>query len=558
MSTPSKTRRRPKSGEPPGCLEILESSAATNARGWPEGVVAWSAVAFAVVFAFGLRAFRLDVSWDVFIDEIYYLRISQNVLHTLWVYGEEGPFYLHPPGLFFVEAAYIKLLGIRGDLIHQIYGVRYLGAAFAGLSAGVLLWSGRRLAGWPAGIAAAVIFALDPFSIETNSHNMLETPTVLWMLLGYGVLFSALVRGASQPVSWRRAIVAGFLFGLALLTKEVSLLITLLPLGVCFVFGWALPRKLSLLAVVVALTVYAPYPLVVYIRGDWGDFLYQKFAGISRLAGLIHITGFNQRGGPSFLDAIVSRLDEYATTYVLLATGAVAACVLLLADLGAAPAQRLLASWTSGAYAFLTYAVVFGTLEEQYFYYLIVPSILATVVTTALILRKVLANNRTRGMLAPTHGWLALEAAAAVSVVFLILWNACVWQTWVVVHTVPDNGYQRLTAYVEELPPGDRIALTDETQALLMEESGSGGRYEAVGPLLADNVDYVVVNSDLATKGYERPPPEVYRWVRNHGRLVYGFEDRDSDLLGVWRLQDRVKSPAPALDVASNGSVTRR
>jgi 4-amino-4-deoxy-L-arabinose transferase-like glycosyltransferase len=560
----------PKGGERSGHLRVPIRNTATNARRWHDKVLAraasedrilaCAAIVLAVVVAFGLRAFRLEVSWDIFVDEPYYLEFSQHVLHNLWPVGPDGPFYLHPPGFFFVEAAYIKLFGISGDLIQQIYGVRYLGAALAGLSAGALLWSGRLLAGWPAGISAAALFALEPFCIKMNSYNMLDTPTVLWVVLGYGVLFSALVQGEDRlPVSRRRTVAAGVLFGLALLTKEVSVFVTLLPLGICFVLGWALPRIRSALAGVVALIVYAPYLAIVYARGDWGDFLYQKSAGVSRLAGFLHITGFNQRGGPSFLDAIITRLSEFATTYVLLTVGAVAVCVLLLTNLGRTPARRLLMSWTSGAYAFLTYAIVFGTLEEQFFYYLVIPCILATTVTTALLLEKMRARSAGRypeGAVRRMHAVrlrrLALEAATAVFVVALVFWNTYVWIT---IHTVPDNGYQRVVSHVEELPEGSRLAVTNETAELLKIGNAGGGVYKSVRALRADSIDYVIIDSYLVTKGYKNPPPKVYRWVKGHGRLFYGFRNRSSSLLGVWQLQDRAKRATPAVEVAGGGAL---
>ena len=627
-----------------------KSSVERSARRWPEKAFACAAVVFAVLIAFGLRAFRLGVSWDISQDEIDYLQISHGVVRTMWVVGwNDAPFYLHPPLFFFLQAAYIKLFGIGGDLFQQIYGVRYLVAAFGGLSVGALLWLGQRLAGWPAGIAAAAIMALDPFVIRMNSRDFLEAPTVLWVLLGYSVLFSALVRDDRRPISWWRAVVAGVLFGLALLTKEKSIFVTLLPLGICFVLGWALPRTRSVLASVVALIVYAPYLAIVYAIGDWNTFLDQKLDGVRRLAGLLQITGFNQQEGPSLLDTLVYRLDEFATTYVLLTTGAVAVCVLLLTDLGKTPARRLLLSWTSGAFAFLGYSIVFGTLEEHFFYYLVIPSILATVVTAALVLRRVrerdaggypadaaclgkwgwevarrrlarkpafctgptitgglwtwgaaagavlsipvnidlfLLNDETASVTAvvlyylimflmlttilATVLWLrrireghvrdtgkhqvgaarhvrngrrsrlALEAAAVVFVIALTFWSAYVW---VVVHTVPDNGYQRVASYVDGLPEASRVAVTSETAALLLPEHA---KYRSVEALRADNTEYVVISSYLADRGWGEPPPEVYRWVTEHGQLVYGFEGSSSGLLGVWRLEDHAKGVASA------------
>jgi 4-amino-4-deoxy-L-arabinose transferase-like glycosyltransferase len=561
-----------RSSYPAGPPGASSSSAATSARRWPKRTFSCAGLVLAALVAFGLRAFHLDVSWEISEDEIDYLQIAHGVLRTLWVVGwDGGPFYLHPPLFFFLEAAYIKLFGIDGVMIQQIYGVRYLNAALGGLSAGALLWLGRRLAGWPAGIATAAIFILDPFAIRMHSRIFLDAPAVLWVLLGYGVLFSALVREDRRLVSWWRTVATGVLFGLALLTKEKSAFVTLLPLGICFVAGWALPRTRSALAGVVALMVYTPYLAIVYAIGDWTTFLDQKSAGVSRMAGLLQVTGFNQRGGPSFVDAIVYRLNEFGTTYMLLATGAVAVCVLLLTDLGKAPANRLLVSWTSSAYAFLAYAMIFGTLEEHFFYYLVVPSILATTVTTALVLRKMRVEDAGRhpmGAAWRTHngrrGRLVQEAlldlreirfnlfysAAAVFAVALTVWSTYVW---VMVHIVPDNGYERVVSYVvDELPEGSRVAVTSTMAEPLIQEHVGGGAYESAEALQADNVEYVVISSYLSTRGWGQPPPEVYRWVRNHGELVYGFEGRSSGLLGVWRLQDHAQGATPAPEEVSD------
>jgi 4-amino-4-deoxy-L-arabinose transferase-like glycosyltransferase len=536
-----------------------------------------AAVVLAVLIAFGLRAFRIDASWDLGQDELDYLQMSQGVLRTMWVVGwDGGPFYIHPPLFFFLEAAYMKLFGITNDLdlIQQIHAVRYLNAAIGGLSAGALLWLGRRLAGWSAGIAAAAFFALDPFSIKMNSLNMLEASTVLWVLLGYVVLFSALGREGNQRVSWLRAVVVGVVFGLALLTKEKSAFVTLLPLGICFVLGWTLPRTRCTLAGVVALIVYAPYLVIVYVIGDWGTFVEQKSAGVLRMAGLIQTTGFNQQGGPSFLDALLHRLDEYAVTYAFLATGAVSVCVLFFMDPGnRASARRLLVSWAASAYAFLGYAMVFGTSEEHFFYYLVVPSILITAVATVVVLRtaqtagarehaKDDAARGARGRWPLELAWGArgwrrarrtLQIATTVSVAALALWSGYVWA---VVHAVPDNGYERVAYYFnEDIPEGSRVAVTSAVAEVVLRGYAGDGPYRSVRALRADHIDYVITSSYLANNGYKQPPLEVYRWVKDHGKLVYGFEGRTHGLMGVWRLQmDEAEYLAEVGDI-QNGSV---
>ena len=484
----------------------------------------WAAVVLIGCATFVLRAIHLDRSWDIFVDEISYLRLSQSVAENLDVTLYGDPFYLHPPLFFFLEGAYMKLLPPTGDLIHQIYDLRYVNVVLAGLTAVVLFGLGRRLAGWSAGVLTAAIFALEPFVIKMNSRNYLDTAAMLWVVLGYYVLFSAM-NDEKKRLPLRRVLAVGALFGLALLTKDLTAFATLLPLAVCFFMNWAIPRLQCALTGVVAMLVYAPYPIVAYAIGDWRDFSYQKLRGASRLAGLRHETGFNQEGGPSFLDAIISNLNEFALTYALLATGGLSVVALFFFFRG--PAKRLLLAWSASTYAVLAYSVGLGTLEEQLFYYLIISSILATVVTTKLILETKLVNKSARR---------DLLAATVLSLVAFFSWGSYVW---VQVHGTPDNGYERVEAYIQEnVPEGSKIAALGDTGQFLLSR-GPSNEYASVEELQENNVDYVVFGSYMTEKGYGDASPEFYRKITDHGELVYDFEGRSFGLLGVYRLPER-------------------
>ena len=488
----------------------------------------WAVAVVVGAVAFFLRAFRLGVSWDIFVDEITYANIAQSAGQSFEVTLFDRPFYLHPPLFFFLEGAYLRLLAPAGGLIDNIYDARYLNAAFAGLSAVVLFGIGRRLAGWSVGLATAVVFALDPFVIKMTSRNLLEPSSMLWVLLGYYLLFSALASADPESKlgrvpSWRM-IVAGVLFGMALLTKDTTAFVTLLPLGVCFVLGWGLSRWRSVLIGTIAVLVYLPYPLVVWAIGGWDDFSYQKFQGASRLAGLFHETGFNQQGGPSFISAVVNNLNEFATTYFLLGAGAVSIMILFFFG-ERTPARRLFLVWAASAYSLLAYIVLLGALEEQFFYYLILPAILATVLAAGLLLRLETAGEKTRR---------ALVVTAAVLAVAFVLWSGYVWTQ---VHLVPDNGYERVVAYFEETAPEDsKIAVTTDTaQFLLGEDSFKFGQVE---DLTENDIDYVVTSSYLTEQGYSEATPEFYEYVADQGEKVYGFEGRSFGLTVVYELPE--------------------
>jgi hypothetical protein len=68
--------------------------------------------------------------------------------------------------------------------------------------------------------------------------------------------------------------------------------------------------------------------------------------------------------------------------------------------------------------------------------------------------------------------------------------------------------------------------------------------YGSVEELQADRVDYVVISSKLVEQGYG-PSPELYRWVKNHGKLVYGFVGRSFGLMGVYWIPEQVDQKGP-------------
>jgi 4-amino-4-deoxy-L-arabinose transferase-like glycosyltransferase len=543
--------------EAAGYSEATRAIPAAKKSKWLKRLAPWAGIILLGVTTFVLRAVRLSVSWDIFVDEISYLRISQSVAQHLEVNLYGNTFYLHPPAFFFLQGAYVKLFPPAGDLIHQIYDVRYLNAALATLTAIVLLGIGRRLAGWPAGIAAAGIFALEPYIIKMNSRNYLDTSAMLWMALGYYVLFSAITEEKRRLPLWR-PLTAGFLFGLGLLTKDMVAFSTMLPLAVCFVTGWALTRLQSTLVGMTALLTYLPYPIIVYAIGDWRDFSYQKFRGASRLAGFIHETGFNQEGGPSFLDAILANLREFVTTYAFLATGSLSVLVLFFFFGGAA--RRLLLAWTASTYALLAYIVVLGTLEEQFFYFLIVPSILATTVTATLVIKAEMLHIRVRRAL--------LSVMASLAVAFLI-WTGYVW---VQIHLTPDNSYERVADYLRGVPEEYNVGVSNDTTQFVMRDLVVNDTlYDTTEQLRVDNVDYVVISSKLVEQGYG-PSPEYYRWVKSHGKLVYGFVGRSFGLMGVYRLPEHqevhirqpseaevhIRQPSEARYISDVGDIQRR
>jgi hypothetical protein len=197
----------------------------------------------------------------------------------------------------------------------------------------------------------------------------------------------------------------------------------------------------------------------------------------------------------------------------------------LLAIYGADRA-KLVAAWGGSAYAMMAYAVAAGTLEEQFFYFLVVPAMAANAGAIVLLRRGHLVEGFLgatrpaqwggRLLLGRTGHW-AGRIGTAVAVLFVI-WTSYVW---VDVRTTPDNGYERTLAYLEaNVHEGARIGVTTETAEFLLD------RYRAtvvtsVEDIRAMDAEYVLVSDRLTELGYSTIDESVLGWLTDNGEPVY-------------------------------------
>jgi 4-amino-4-deoxy-L-arabinose transferase-like glycosyltransferase len=373
-------------------LSTLRVRAMAQAVLRPQG----TAVLILAVLVIGLATVWLRIifvthSFEIHVDEAIYFRISQNFAHHLrlnYDLGGRGPFFLHPPLFFFIEAAYVKIASPTGSVVQQVIAVRNVNALFGGCSGALVFILSRRLAGWIPGLGAAAIFALEPFVIRMDSRNFLEPSAMLWVLLGLCLVVSgAASRTESRRSAWTallqhgRAAGAGAAFAAALLTNEPVAFITLVPVIVCAGFRF-IERREATVTAISAVSLYSIYPIITALTGHFDDFRAQKLSGVGRFVGLTVVTGFNSRSGPSFLTAALAHWETLAPTYLLLAMGMVATLVLAFRG---GKSGRLVACWSGSAYLLQGYSILFGTNEEQYFYYVVVLAIPSSVVAARLI-----------------------------------------------------------------------------------------------------------------------------------------------------------------------------
>lgn len=482
------------------------------ARPGARGTVVLASVGL-LVLALALRLTRYRSAYDVFIDESIYSGIADNIVNGrgLTFEGQVG-FYLHPPLLFLLDSIWLRVVGAAGaDPVTQVFAARIVSCVFGAANALLLMTVVRRLVGLRAGLLVGVAYAVEPFVIRFDSRVFLETATMTWLLAGLLVL---LPRAAGSAAGGRgRCVAGGVLFGLAALTKEPSAVLFGVPLLVCLLRARPLPRGDAAIVLGAAVVTYLPYP-VIATAVDGSQWVDQKTTGVQRLLGLVQVTGFNAQGSPSFLGRLIAQLPFFGTTYAVIGLGLLAGVWLL--RFRPAP-QQLLALWGLAAFALLVYQVAVGTLEEQMFYFLVVPA-LATVGTAVGGLER---------------RQLPLHLPAAVPVLALCLYLGVSSAVWTRVHTTRDTAVADTVAWLDRHAPngGKVLALADGVQLVLP-------RYEVItSPAFAAAPGAWVVTSSLQVDqgyGFARRPDMAT--LRRTATPMFRSSGRSMGQLTVWRL----------------------
>ncbi|ATE56035.1 glycosyltransferase family 39 protein [Actinosynnema pretiosum] len=487
------TRTTPTSGGPPG---------ARWAVGWPVALLGL------FVVALGLRLYNAASAHELFIDESEYTDIARSIGEGRGVrlFGE--PFHLHPPLLF-------GLLSLFADpaapLLQAVLDLRWVNAVLGGASAVVVALLADRARGRAAGVLAGALFALNPYLVKFDSRVTLETLMGLGVLLGVLLLAVAGARGA-----W--ALAAGAAFGLALVSKETSALVTTVPLLLFLVLRRPVPRRSALLALGGQAAVYAVYVAGIaatgHLPGWWGE----KSSGVLRAVGVVQSTGYNAPGRSSLGERLIANSGLFAPAYLVIAFGVVAACALLALrwrELADGPLAVVL-HWQVAVCPPMAYTVLFGTLEEQTFYLVAVPATAATAVVLA--------------------GWLAdagrVRLVAAGIAAVLLVWSAAAWS---VVHTTRDDGYARFQAWADrELPANSRLAVGEHTGKFVL----TGFRVKEVRTARAafEWGGYALVSTALAERGLGSMPQSEVDELARGARLVHVERGRTLGELRLYEL----------------------
>jgi hypothetical protein len=484
-------------------------------------LAARAVIASAAVF----RLISVGPAYDLTQDEVNYVDLSTSLRHGQFppVFQGSGPFLLHPPLFFALGAAWQILWQPHGGWFGLLVLIRCLNATLAVVSAGCLYALGAQLGNRITGLVAAGLFAIDPYILRQNGRALLETCTMTLVLLGYIVILRMVQRRTARPFA--TAVCGGLLLGTSVVSKDLAVMLAVLPLVVLVAFGWGVPRRLGLTALTASLVPYGIYVAAVSAVGQFHSFYLQETAGLRRAVGEQRQTGFTKAGSPSLVHTLLIQTGGFVTTYLVVALSLVVTLYLLVAS--KRPEHRLLVAVTGCGAITIFYSVFFGTIEEQFLYFLLVPAILSLAVGVTVFVE------RRRGRAgSPSWGRIALVLLAVMTCYNLGL--------WVVTRTTPDNGQQRIAAWFSAHAPHPGI-IGNDTQVTVYALQRTG--FEAVTmstPAVAAalHIEYLTVLPVETAGNYGAITEAQERFYERHGRRVFSFSEPTYGDVQIYRTTD--------------------
>jgi len=500
-------------------------------RRWPTTAM----VSTTLVFALALVAngFRHALAPDIHVDELIYASVVQNLAGGKGLSVQGQPFFWQPPLFFLVEWPIAKVFGLAGvNTFDATLQLRLLNGGIGALTAAGLFALGWRLRGWWTAWAMALLFLTDPFVVRVVRRLYIEPFAALWIL---GALW--LCHASAGRWTWRRRIATGVLFGLAILSKELAAYALLIPLILWLRrdLRWREPVGI----VAAAAVTYALYPLWAAAVGERAYFLSLKRFQYDHLVGVFHFNGFN-RPGVSFVQALADNAGDYWTSYVCIGLAVPATAYLWFRG---DRTGRFLAAWSGTSFGLIAALAKFGSLEDQFFYFLMLPvlGVLGYVYSFALpgLWRRLRDAWRDRE---PLRLVAAVNAALVALVIALAVLRPNI-QVWVTrFYTGQDHGYTDLLASIDRNIPAGQTIDSPGGSSEELRFAYPDNRYSlirAVDPvqLRHDHIRWYVLRSkDISqVNGIDQ---RYYDWLTSHAVPVWLVSEHTFLDFGLWYVAD--------------------
>ncbi|MFJ5954474.1 ArnT family glycosyltransferase [Paenarthrobacter sp. NPDC092416] len=467
------------------------------------------------------RLFGVQQANDVFIDEVTYADVARQIAdgHMPSILGT--PFFLHPPGSYALNAVVIRVLGLQGHSMDLALQLRWVNSVLGAVAVVVCFLLVRRLVGVGPAVVAGVILASDPFVLRMDGRLMMETPAGLAVLSGWLLVLLLLDRKSGRTRLWLE-ISAGLVFGLAIATKDMTAVFTVVPLLAAVVWRRTVPLQTALRILVCSTVPYLVYLGLIAASGLIPQFIEQKSVGVLRMMGVVQMTGFNSVHSVSLADRLIDLVGRFGTSYLLLGLSIVAGAVTAMSALVERRAIGLFSLFTG---LVGIYSVFFGAAEEQFGYCVVLAALVSVPVAAVMVVQW---RPRLRALVMP--------ATAIMTILSLFL--------GVQARSVVDDGLVRARDWMNaELPMSSKVGLTSVTGEFALMPHEGWEVLPSLQSLHDREAQYVLTQGRQLSEGYGFAAPEFLDWLQDNAQPVFTFSGPTSGDTVVWQL-DRAKLDA--------------
>jgi hypothetical protein len=261
---------------------------------------------------------------------------------------------------------------------------------------------------------------------------------------------------------------------------------------------------------------------------------------LQRLIGIVQITGLNVPGVP-LLASLRRSVTQYSTSYIML-VGGFAALVWCWSRRNT-QSGNFLTAWLTASYGLAIYIAAIGTLNEQFFVYIVPASIVGSILFVNTRIARparrtapVRSGHRRHGRPFSRATWLTVGTCLA----------GLSAANWVIDYTTPSNAVVQVDKFIAARLP--RCAVVNASGDSAKYSSVLGGRSFAlfyVGPTaLAYGVHYFVLSTTDLTERAGNMSPELASWIQDHGRQLAAFPSQVYGSVQLWQVSAGAHDPA--------------
>lgn len=517
----------------------------------------WVLVACCSCVAVVALMYNLFGAPDVLYDEAAYTYMAQQVaLHWQLSLGNQ-PMFIHPPLMWLIEAAWLRLTGYAwASEPSSLYAARLLSAFVGALDVLLVAAMAYRLAGSASSRqrrvitgAVTLVAALDPVLVRYDRQDVIEPFALFMGMLVLHAAWSLRARGTYAYVS-----VVGLLGGLALLTNELAVFLVIIPVIYALLERSRPLIRQALLAFGISLLLALTALLWAVELHLTSDFIWVQTNGLLRLIGLIQTTGFNMPG-VSLVGSLEESLKQYSSSYIMLATGFVALVWGYTRKNN--EAAKFLAAWLTSSYALAAYIAAIGTLNVNFFCYslpgCIVGSVfLADAVTARWINRRARRRSGNRGGSRPAGVRRLPVVVGATASMALVGLSAA---SWVSNYSRPGDGVAQVDQYIAtKLPACAMVNASGDSTKYSYLLDGRDFGYFSVGPdALANGIHYFILAPTDAIELSPDMSPQLESWIEAHGQRLAIFPSATYRTVQLWYVPASAYDPAADLTDISGG-----